>query len=184
MLTEAEKGWMAGILDFQGHIVRKTNHSRARGSVQLVLYVETKHAAIIRRLCESTGTAVEAHEQHPLKEEWKRKGCTDHCPEAHIHMQSVNMPSMYRWTVTGVALAVVLHNLRVYLRTEDEPWDWALETCIAQATLSGRGSGAVMAALRRLRDLGWELPEKLVRPDLAAGETEQAGEARADQAAV
>jgi hypothetical protein len=158
MLDETRKGWMAGILDFQGHIVRKSNGQRAKGSQQVVIYVATASEPIVQRLCELTGGNPEFKEQSPLKDEWVRRGCTEHCPEAHVHTRPVNMPKMARWTMTGAAAAIILWNLQEYMVTEDEPWQWALSQCLSQLRLTGQGSGAILAAMRRLSALGWELP--------------------------
>jgi hypothetical protein len=160
MIPETDIGWLAGILDFQGHIIKKDNQQRARGSVQVVLYVETRIEPIITRLSRMTGTAVEPHPQAKLKEEWTRKGCQEHCPEAHVHVPPtiLAMPDMYRWTVSGAALAVVLWNVRDYMCTTDEPWNWAIATALASTKLTGQGSGAALGAVRRLAGLGWELP--------------------------
>jgi hypothetical protein len=158
MLDETRKGWMAGILDFQGHVVRKSNGQRAKGSQQVVIYVETASHPIVARLCELTGGNPEFKEQAPLREEWLRRGCTEHCPEAHVHHRPVGMPEMARWTATGAAAAIILWNLQDYMVTEDEPWQWALSRCLGQVRLTGQGSGAVLAAARRLQSLGWELP--------------------------
>lgn len=160
MITEAELGWMAGILDFQGHVVRKNNNMRAKGSVQVTVYVETAITEIIEQLANMTGTSPEMQEgKNQLKGEWTRKGCSEHCPEAHVHAVPVSLPDCARWTVSGASTAVVLWNLREHLVTAKDPsWDWAMAMCFASTRLTGQGSGAAMKAVRRLSDLGWELP--------------------------
>jgi hypothetical protein len=173
VITEADKGWLAGILDIQGHLTRKSNAQRADGSVQMVLYVQTKSLGIASRLCALTGVNVEFHEHRSLKEEWTRKGCADHCPEAHVHTAPANMPDMARWSLTGAAAAVVLWNLRSQLASDEENWDAALAACLAGTRLSGPGSGMTLKAIRRLHQLGWDLPAVMQgvtdTPALAAG---------------
>jgi hypothetical protein len=162
MLTESDKGWMAGILDFQGHVVRKNNKQRSSDTAQITVTVTTSIQPIIDRLSALTGTAPQlqnAREPHYLKDEWLRKGCVEHCPEEHVHQfRTIQAIPMYCWTVTGVSVAVVLWNLHYAMSSVHEPWDWALAQCLAQARLTGRGSGAVLPALQRLQDLGWMLP--------------------------
>lgn len=158
-MEEPKMGWMAGILDLKGHVVRKNNKTRARGSLQIVVNVETADAQIIAKLSEMTGTAPTMMEHSStVPEEWKRRACSEHCPEAHVHTVVTSMPDIGRWTIAGASAGVVLWNLRPYMVSEDEPWDWALAMTLASTRLSGQGSGAAVAAIRRLSSLGWELP--------------------------
>jgi len=90
-----------------------------------------------------------------------RRNCAEHCPESHVHMRDVAMPDTVRWSVTGVAAAVVLWNLMPYLSTSHEPWEWALGQCLKQARTAGRGSGAVKKTVMRLALLGWKMPPGL-----------------------
>lgn len=158
MMEEWKKAWAAGILDFQGHVQTKKNQQRAAGSQQIMIYVDTSIDEIVDRLGEMTGANVEMKVRHRVKAEWSRKGCAEHCPEEHIHVNEYQMPATGRWSVTGAAAAIVLWNLREYLSTEREPWDWALSQCLSQLKLTGQGSAAIIAAARRLHSLGWTLP--------------------------
>lgn len=157
-MEEWKKAWAAGVLDFQGHIVAKANIKRAAGSMQIVLYVDTSIDEIVTRLGEMTGSNIEAKRVHKIRAEWKRKGCAEHCPEEHVHVKEFPMPLTARWVVTGSALAIVLWNLKPYLTTTREPWDWALIQCLKQLKLAGRGSPAVRETAIRLHSLGWDLP--------------------------
>lgn len=159
MIEEWKKAWVAGVLDFQGHIQRKNNHQRAADSQQITLYVDTSIDEIVMRLSEMTGANLEMKERHKVRPEWQRKGCEEHCPEAHIHVnEQFAIPPTGRWSVTGAALAIVLWNLLPYMTTKREPWEWALAQCLSQMKLTGRGSAAVSEAAKRLHSLGWELP--------------------------
>jgi len=158
MIEDWKKAWAAGVFDFQAHVQGKNNNQRAAGSRQLVLYVDTSIDEIISRLGEMTGANVEPKTRHRIRDEWRRRGCSEHCPEAHVQMRDVNMPLTARWSVTGAALAIVLWNVRPYLTTDREPWDWALSQCLSQLKLTGQGSAAIIAAAKRLHSLGWELP--------------------------
>jgi hypothetical protein len=160
MISAADLGWMAGILDFQGHIVRKKNPTRAAGSVQITLYVETSLAEIITKLGQLTATSPEAMKTTLRSPDLMRRGCTEHCPQAHVHVlhEGSEMPQQQRWTVSGAAAAIVLWNLRDLLVTDKEPWDWALAITLASTRLSGQGSNAALIAIRRMAAAGWEMP--------------------------
>ncbi len=122
------------------------------------------------------------HDKKRIRAEWDARGCTEHCPEAHVHHLGSEMPQMGRWSVTGAALAVVLWNLRDMLVTTDEPWDWALASTLAGARMSGPGSGMVMSAIRRLASLGWALPPVMQDViDQEGKEDERRGDAVRDQ---
>lgn len=157
-------GWVAGVLDLKGRVVTKKNRSRA--TPQFVLMVETKDMAVIRELCSLTGTQVESKPERKLPD-WMRRPCAEHCPDKHehVHMTSENrpydwrMPAMGRWTATGASAAIVLHNVLPY-SLANLGLEVALHSLLEQAALTGQGSGATLKAIRRMRDLGWDLPEK------------------------
>lgn len=165
-ISEATFAWMAGILDLKGAVVRKVNKERA--TAQIVLYVQTKNVKIIDMLSRLTGTMPEPQNEKNIHD-WMRKGCDEHCPEKHIHVNSEGypwkMPSMSRWTITGAAAAVVLFNTVPFMRT-DHGLKEAMQVILDQTVVSGRGSGATKAALKRLRDLGWVLPPQFEGLDL------------------
>lgn len=169
-------GWVAGVLDLKGRVVTKKNKQRA--TPQFVLMVETKDMAIIRELCSLTGTRVEAKAERKVPE-FMRRPCSEHCPEKHEHVHTEGgrdydwkMPPVARWTATGAAAAVILHNVLPF-SLANLGLEVALQALLDQATLTGQGSGATMAAIRRMKELGWELPEKFERAaeeaDIKAG---------------
>lgn len=170
-MEEWKKAWVAGVVDFKGHVYIKKNGQRAADSQQIVLSVETSVPEIIERLTELTGTNPEFKPQRALKDEWLRRGCSEHCPESHIHVRDVNMPDVAKWSVTGAALAIVLWNLRNYITTDREPWGWIMQKCLAQLKMSGQGSSAIKQTARRLYSLGWDMPplmQPLIQPELEA----------------
>jgi hypothetical protein len=126
----------------------------------LVLYVETKNYGIIQALSELTGTKPELHDAKGPKD-WMRRGCAEHCPEKHVHANEMDskwrMPMISRWTASGAAAAVILWNTVPLMRTERGLRD-EMYVMLDQSTTDGRGWGATRSAIRRLRDLGWELP--------------------------
>jgi hypothetical protein len=160
MISESDLGWCGGILDFQGHIVHKDNPTRARGSLQITLYVETSITAIVAKLGQLTATSPEDMKTNFRSPDLMRRGCVEHCPEAHVHAvyEGAEMPPQRRWTVSGASCAVVLWNVRDLLVTEKEPWDWALAMTLASTRLTGQGSGTAVQAIRRMAAAGWEMP--------------------------
>ena len=155
MITEVELGWAAAVLDCRGKISYKSNKQRA--TVQQVILVESKMEPVIRRLAAMTGTSVESKKNQVIKLEWDRRGCIEHCPEAHVHEQRKEMPDIYKWSATGISAAIVIYNLLPYLTTKDE-WRQVMMTVLDTAALEGQGVGATRAAARRLGSLGWRMP--------------------------
>ena len=153
----AQLGWMAGIIDMRGKIVAKQNKNRRQP--QMVLYVQSKQFPVIQRLAAMTGT----NPEHKIIEVedgdgWWRKGCVEHCPEAHTHVDRGQFPDTMRWTVTGTPMGVVLYNLGPFL-TQLDKFAFARDTCFRDMVLRGRGAKATVDALRRLESLGWDFPE-------------------------
>lgn len=169
-IPPAQLGWMAGVIDLKGKILRKQN--KARATQQLVLGVESKDFSVIRELSRLTGTSPEMMKTPEGTQDWMRRSCLEHCHDAHVHVHAPLWPAIARWTVTGASMGVVLWTLRGYLRT-DRGLGAAMSQAIAQATISGRGSGATRKSLHRLRYLGWEFPEGVEEKLLAAGPTEE-----------
>lgn len=160
MLTQADLGWMAAVIDLRGHVYIKKNKQRAEGSRQIVLMVESKRAGIIRRLGELGGTRPEVFQARAVKD-FMRRSCTEHCPEAHVHIgDERTMPSVLRWTATGIAFAIIVSALEPLL-AEDQGFPELAQEILGSTDLLGRGSGAVMATLVRLKDIGWPMPELL-----------------------
>jgi hypothetical protein len=161
-INKAELGWMAAVIDMKGHLVRKNNQTRRTS--QFVLMVDTKDPRIAQRLAASTASKAEAKEHIPSGEAFTRRGCATHCPDAHIHIDESGwqMPGITRWAITGAAMVVVLLNLAPYMSTYEEYAD-DVEEALSAMAVSGRGSGAVKAAVRRLSGLGWRIPGKVTR---------------------
>lgn len=158
-------GWMAGVIDLKGRLVRKNNKSRALGSAQLVLYVESKEFLVVRDLSRMTGTAPEMQNAKRLSD-WLRHPCLEHCPEPHSHVRAegLEMPSVVRWTITGAGMAVVLYNLLPYMRN-DRGFSEAMQEAFNQMVTEGRGSGTTLKSLARLHELGWDFPPNFAIPE-------------------
>lgn len=164
-LNLRDLAWVAGVLDLKGVVIRKNN--KQRRTPQLVLYVESKNYGVVRELSGLTGTAPEIQERQ-LKD-WMRKGCAEHCPDAHVHVMENDykwtMPAVARWSCSGAAAAVVLFNVLPFMRTDRGLEDSMNEMLDISAT-TGQGWGATKSALRRLRRLGWTLPPEYAKLDL------------------
>ena len=159
-ISKSDLGWVAGIIDLKAMIVRKNN--KRRKTPQIVLLVDCKEDRVVRRLAKLTGTAPEAHSQHPLKP-FMRRGCKEHCKEPHIHVDEEypwNMPETTRWTLTGAAAAIVLYNLSPYMSTYTE-YRGTVDMIFATMVTEGQGSGQVRASVKRLAELGWTIPKKI-----------------------
>lgn len=156
MISVQQLGWMAGVVDLKGRLSYKRNALRA--TRQITLSVETKEWPIAQRLCALTGTAPEIRDRTPLNEMFRR-GCVEHCPEAHVHVDrdGIFMPRSTRWTITGAGLVVVYDSLKEYL-TVDRYAD-AVKEVDENVALTGRGSVTVLVTCNRLQNLGWALPE-------------------------
>lgn len=155
-------GWMAGIVDLRGKVVVKDH--KTRKTKQVTLYVESSQFPVIKRLSLMTGTSPEHKTAGPREGGWWRRGCDEHCPDQHVHVARSDFPDTMRWTVSGAALGVVLHNLMPYM-VQEKGLEGTMRTVFAEMTLQGRGAKAVVDSLRRLEALGWDFPEHLKIPD-------------------
>lgn len=158
----AQLGWMAGIIDLRGKIVAKEN--KTRKSQQITLYVESAQVPVIKRLALMTGSNPEFKTAGPREGGWWRRGCDEHCPDQHIHVARNDFPDTMRWTVTGAALGIVIHNLEPFL-VQDKGFTQAKQLALGQLVLQGRGAKAVVDSLRRLESLGWDFPEHVKIPN-------------------
>lgn len=153
-------GWMAGVVDSKARV--KITHSQGRKNPLLVLQVQSHELAVIRALCSLTGTQPRFSAEKQTGS-WDRKSCIEHCPEPHVHVDRT-IPAMGCWHVTGVGAAIVLYNLLPFLLS-DRGFSELMRDAIAAIPESGQGRGAVDASIHRLRDLGWEVPPELDRPE-------------------
>jgi hypothetical protein len=159
MIPPEKLAWMAAILDMQGRIHRKTNQMRA--TPQLVLRVDSARLSVIGELCRLTGQQVEPRAAMPGRE-WERRGCAEHCAEAHIHCEIETQPPVARWTITGAALAVVLSSVIPYMVTDRGLEDMRNEA-MENLVTTGQGAHAVKRSVMRLAARGWEIPEEMTR---------------------
>lgn len=160
-ITPANLGWMAAVFDLKYCLVIKNNASRA--TPQLVFQVTTHDEVIIENLSRLTGIVP----GHSSRKSFNQKRCKQHCPEAHIHVSgdddhpygAPGFPAMHTWAVTGVSAGIILHNVLPYMvRMEDKELTQLMNASLSNATYWGRGSGQTKEAIKRLVDLGWNLP--------------------------
>lgn len=155
-LAPTQLAWMAAVIEMRGRVKRIDTPSRR--NPQLKLYVNGKHVGVMRRLAELTGTELTIRESRVIESK-ERRGCTEHCPEPHVHY-GVEMPSVASWDISGPAAAVVLMGLRPYL-TDPGGMQSFVDEVIAQTPKSGRGRAAIDRSINRLRALGWDIPDEL-----------------------
>lgn len=159
MISPIKLGWVAGVVDLKGRLIYKKNQSRA--TPQIVLAVQTGELAVIRELGNLTGTRPEAQDRRLVKD-WMRRGCSEHCPEAHFHVGDVEdlyLPPIAKWSITGAGMYVVLENIWPYIQI-DRGYTEAMEQVMGNTVLSGQGATAVVNSLKRLHSLGWEMPDE------------------------
>jgi len=159
-ISPGDLGWMAAIIDAKGAVIRK--HNAKRRTPQIVLRVDTKDRRIARRLSLLTGTSPEIKEAMGPSD-FLRRGCKEHCPESHIHVDqepSWQMPETTRWAITGAAAAVILMNLAPYMITYQD-YEGDVNLALMNLVTSGQGSGMVRSSVNRLADLGWQIPRKI-----------------------
>lgn len=169
-LQESDLGWIAGTIDLKGVVIRKRN--KQRRTTQTVLMVETRHRPIVERLSDYTGTDPSIQTDRKIKEAWKRKGCVEHCPTQHVHIQETSMPDISRWQVTGSSFVVVMYNVLPHLTKSPKSNSFreAMEEVASTIPLRGQGRAAIDRAIRRLSALGWVIPPYLFLDD---GEAEE-----------
>ena len=157
MISQVDLAWMAGIIDLKGRLTYKNNKTRA--TRQITLTVDSKEILVVKRMCALTGTKPEVRSTSPVSDYLKR-GCAEHCPEAHVHNEGGFVVGSTRWTVTGTSMVVVLDAIEPFV-TVDRGYGEAIEEVMKSPTLVGRGSTAVIGSLTRLYELGWTLREPL-----------------------
>lgn len=152
--TKYDLAWMAGVVDLKGRLTYKKNKTRA--TRQITLTVDSKEHQVVRRLCSMTGTKPEFRKTSPLSPELLRRNCAEHCPEAHTHVDMDWQYGSIRWTITGASMVVVLKDIEPYV-TVDRGYQEAMDEVLADVSLEGRGSIAVVGSLVRLYELGWTI---------------------------
>lgn len=96
---------MAGVLDSQGLFTLRWSRDTQLPVVALHAGQPGTHQV----LAKMTGTRVTT-----VTRDYDRQPCSDHCVEAHSHVDSVTV----RWSVTGSRATILLFNVMPYLRIQ------------------------------------------------------------------
>lgn len=180
MKTE-DLAYMAAVVDLRGLQIYKKNQQRA--TPQVVMAVDSRHFNIIERLSQMTGVNPENKRTMRVKEEWLRRNCVEHCPEAHTHTEAPNMPETRRWSMTGISAAIVLHNILPYMANAGA-WKEFQQDAMENIRLTGQGAKAVRTSMARLVSLGWALPPEIAEMVLEMAEVIKTQEGGKDELAV
>lgn len=143
MLDVATLAYVAGVLDMQCNIKTRTTPD---DTVLPMLAMYGPNVAMLEYLASLTDTKMVV-----ARRSFSRAGCAQHCKDKHQHIESVSG----RWTLTGMKATIVLHNIRPYVRLQSE--------AVTSALVVGLNAPFKPAALRKMTDLGWEIPD-LSRP--------------------
>ena len=87
-LAVQDLGWMAGVLDLKAKFLFKKNKDLSANTGQVVMYVESVQTGVVKKLATLTGTKAELTEKYPDKEGFWQRECSEHCDEAHVHVQT------------------------------------------------------------------------------------------------
>jgi hypothetical protein len=113
----------------------------------VIALTTARHEAAVRFLAKLTGTKLT-----PLVKDYTHRGCNEHCPDKHKHMQSEGA----RWQVTGVKATIVLANLAPYMRAQRREAMRLIEI--------GRTVGYKGQVVNDMAQRGWKIPELKPQP--------------------
>ena len=98
-----DAAWLAGVLDAIGRIrVRYADSGTALAEVA----VSSPHVELLEKVAAMTGVKVT-----PVRRDYNRLGCSEHCREPHLHVESITG----RWSLTGARAVIVLRAIRPHL---------------------------------------------------------------------
>lgn len=157
-LARHDLAWMAAVIEIKGRI-RRYDSNAMRATPQLVIRVHSKQLNVLGRMADLTGIQLRTEEASEI-EPSIRRGCNEHCPEAHVHTR-VEVPPMGIWAMTGVAAAVLLYNLMPYLTEDPTKLQSFVDDAINQLPAQNRGRHAIVRAVQRLAALGWSVPPEV-----------------------
>jgi len=138
LIDDATKAYLAGAIDLIGLIRLR---DAPRGPLPVV-QMHGPHFNVMTLLGELTETKV-----IPTSRDFVRAGCLEHCADRHQHIKSISA----RWSVTGAKATVLLWNLLPYLRAKRTIADVVME--------AGINAGYKPATVRKMQELGWEIPD-------------------------
>ena len=139
MLDVPTLAYVAGVLDMQCNIKTRTTPDDTELPM-LAMY--GPNVAMLEYLASLTDTKMVV-----ARRSYVKAGCAQHCREKHQHIESVSG----RWTLTGAKATIVLYNIRPYVRLQVE--------AVTSALVVGLAAPFKLAKLKRMADLGWEIPD-------------------------
>ncbi len=149
----------------KGRLKRYTTATRATPLFKMKL--ETTQLEIARRFCKWTGVRMDKEQAKEFSFTQPRRNCKDHCPEPHQH-ESSKMPTIGRWSQSGVGAIIVLDNLMPYFVGDVQAkreWMQQALSFVPPLDPKRRGYAAVARTINRLHLLGWRIPEELLPVD-------------------
>jgi hypothetical protein len=151
MISETEVVWMAGVTDAMGRI------ETPRVALVTVKYQVTRVPNLAEHITALLGTSPLERGRvegiNPL-ESYARKGCREHCPEAHIHVHP-SFRSQRIVQASGIRAYILLWNLFPYLRAKRDLASLAMD---AYQSAANPVTKAVMVA-RKMQSIGWQIPD-------------------------
>lgn len=163
MISDRDLAYMAAAIELRGRVSRIDNKMRA--TTQLRLRVHSRQVAAVERLCTLTGVDVRT-EAAKIIDPANRRGCVEHCPEAHVHL-GVNIPRVAMWQITGAAAAIVLYHLidggymADTVTIDGEDLELIIDEALLNLPTGQQGRHAVKTSAERLNNLGWRIPTLL-----------------------
>jgi hypothetical protein len=129
--------YVAGVIDSLARVrIRDTDD----GTRLAVVAISSPKLDLLRTVAQLTGVRVVRVRRH-----YGRVGCTVHCDEPHLHVES----DTGRWELVGARAVIVLTAVRPYLVTLADEVDAVLRVT--------RKAPSKPATIRKMHALGWEV---------------------------
>jgi hypothetical protein len=138
-LDTATLAYVAGVVDLLGLIRTRITQ---QGTELPYVALSGPNTQMLEYLGELTDTRPTI-----TRRSYSKAGCAEHCQEKHQHVVSVSG----RWSVSGVKATVVLWNIRPFLRLQAD--------AAREALVVGVATGFKPATVKRMAELGWDVPE-------------------------
>lgn len=150
MIPEKDLIWFAGVTDSIGRIHCKNDYN-----MLTLTFSSSKRPDLAPIIAAMTGvqrTTIQLSEIGYL-----RRGCVEHCPEAHIHVPPRKGRSILL-KMAGARAYTVLWNLYPYLRVLKSAAEDGMDHYNRESiNLSQRAQ----LTFRQMLDLGWEIPDDI-----------------------
>ncbi len=144
MLEEADVAWVAGVMDSRGGW-----YFRRPGTFEFRM--NAVDDAVLRCLCEITGSKV--YERAKARS-YESVACQQHCPEAHVHVNSVPGLDL---VISGTRAAIVAFNVIPYMRVNDLECRAKMKSYLS--TLQPQVPGGRKRTVREMHRKGWSIPD-------------------------